>query len=89
MKTLEATLGSRGSVQIPVEVRQYLKTKPHDKVLFHIYEDAIEVDTEPTLTLEEVFSSVTPVTPGEDLEAVIQEAKAAHYNDRFNHKHYP
>ena len=51
----EATLGSRGGIQIPVEVRKRLNLKPNDKVVFRVTEQEITVDAEPAVTLKDLY----------------------------------
>src|SRR5215203_1361554 len=79
------TVNTQGRVTLPEEVRKALQVHPQDKVVFRIAEDRVEIVGK-LPTLEELAGSVTPLQPGTDLEEVIREAKAEHYERRFTQK---
>jgi AbrB family looped-hinge helix DNA binding protein len=79
------TVNTQGRVTLPEEVRKALSLHPQDKVVFRITEGTIELIGK-LPTLEELAGSVTPIKAGQDLETVIEEAKAAHYHRRFTQK---
>ena len=56
------TITTKGQVSIPAEVRRILGVKPHDKLVFRITEDN-RVELQPTtMSLEDTFASVPPLT---------------------------
>lgn len=82
------TVNTQGRVTLPEEVRKALRIHPQDKVVFRIAEDTVELVGK-LPTLEELAGSVTPLQPDRDLEEIIQEAKAEHYQRRFTQKMQP
>jgi AbrB family looped-hinge helix DNA binding protein len=82
------TVNTQGRVTLPEEVRKALQVHPQDKVVFRIEEGRVEIVGK-LPTLEELAGSVMPLQPGKDLEEVIQEAKAEHYQHRFTQKMQP
>jgi len=75
MKEITTTVTQRGQVTIPAEVRRALGLKPKDKVTFQL--DGTEVRlAAASFTLESAFGSVTPSTRPEDIDAIIEAAKA-------------
>jgi AbrB family looped-hinge helix DNA binding protein len=82
------TVNTQGRVTLPEEVRKALQVHPQDKVVFRIAEGRVEIVGK-LPTLEELAGSVTPLQPQQDLEDVIQEAKAEHYERRFTQKMQP
>ena len=79
------TVNTQGRVTLPEEVRKALQVHPQDKVVFRITEGRVEIVGK-LPTLAELAGSVTPLQPGTDLEEVIREAKAEHYERRFTQK---
>ncbi len=82
------TVNTQGRVTLPEEVRKALQVHPQDKVVFRIAEGRVEIVGK-LPTLEELAGSVTLLQAGKDLEEVIQEAKADHYQRRFTQKMQP
>lgn len=78
-------MNTQGRVTLPEEVRKALQIHPQDKVVFRIAEGRVEIAGK-LPTLAELAGSVTPLQPQQDLEDVIQEAKATHYDRRFTPK---
>lgn len=74
MKELIASVTERGQVTIPAEVRRRLGIKPHDKIVFAITEDGIELKPM-AFTLETAFGSVTSLRPDLTLDEQVREAK--------------
>jgi antitoxin PrlF len=54
------TITQRGQVTIPAEVRRLLGANPRDKIAFRVEGDCVRL-VPVTLTLEQVFGSVTPL----------------------------
>ena len=80
----EATIGSRGGIQIPIEVRKRLNLKPNDKVVFRVTDQEITVDAEPAVTLENLYGSVTAKEPiTQDVDEMIREAREEHRDTRY------
>ena len=80
----EATLGARGGIQVPIEIRKRLNIRPNDKVVFRVTDQEITVEAEPAASLDELYGSVAakePVT--QDVDMMIQEAKADHRDARY------
>ena len=84
--TYEAPINQRGMLVIPQDLRKRMGLQPHDRIQFQVYANAVEIASAKSMTLEEAFGSVTPLQAGQDLEEVIQAAKAEHYLDRFDRK---
>lgn len=82
------TVNTQGRVTLPEEVRRALQIHPQDKVVFRIAEGRVEIVGK-LPTLEELAGSITSLQPQQDLEDVIQEAKADHYQRRFTRKMQP
>lgn len=69
-----ASITQRGQVTIPAAVRRILGAKPRDKIAFRV--EGTEVRLVPVaMTLEETFSSVTPINRPEDFEELFRIAK--------------
>jgi bifunctional DNA-binding transcriptional regulator/antitoxin component of YhaV-PrlF toxin-antitoxin module len=79
------TVNTQGRVTLPEAVRKALQVHPQDKVVFRIAEGRVEILGK-LPTLAELAGSVAPLQPNKDLEQVIQEAKAEHYQRRFTQK---
>jgi AbrB family looped-hinge helix DNA binding protein len=77
MKEVVSTIGSKGQVTIPAEIRRNLQLGPKDKVAFVITDEGTIELRRPRFTLESVFGSI-PALPNEspDLEREIDEATA-------------
>lgn len=75
------SMGTTGSTHIPKEVREFLRLKPHNPIIYRIRDNKVELTSSP-MTLEDACGSVTPLQPNQDLEEVIREAKAEHYQQR-------
>jgi len=82
------TVNTQGRVTLPEAVRQTLQVCPQDKVVFRIADGTVAIVGK-LPTLAELAGSVTPLQRGQALEEVIQEAKADHYERRFNQKMQP
>lgn len=82
------TVNTQGRVTIPEEVRRVLNLHPQDKIVFRITEATIEIPGK-LPTLEELAGSIRPLQPNQPLGAIIQEAKAEHYNQRVTSKMQP
>jgi len=83
-----STVNTQGRVTLPEEVRKVLHIHPQDKVVFRIGEVQVEIVGK-LPTLEELAGSVVALQTQQDLEEVIQEAKAEHYQRRFTQKMQP
>src|SRR5215204_1542188 len=83
-----STVNTQGRVTLPEAVRKALHIHPQDKVVFRIAEGQVEIVGK-LPTLEELAGSVTSLQLGKDMEEVIQEAKAEHYERRFTQKMQP
>lgn len=68
-------LGAKGGVTLPAEVHRFLQVKPHDKVVFRIHNEKVELTPATVMSLEEVARSVPPLTTGQTIEDAIREAK--------------
>jgi AbrB family looped-hinge helix DNA binding protein len=77
MKEVVSTIGSKGQVTIPAEIRRNLQLGPKDKVAFVITDEGTIELRRPRFTLESVFGSI-PALPNEspDLEREIDETTA-------------
>lgn len=64
-----STLTSKGQVTVPAPVHRALGLPPQDKVVFHIVEGQVLVESLP-MTLEEAFGSVPPLHEPEDFQAI-------------------
>jgi bifunctional DNA-binding transcriptional regulator/antitoxin component of YhaV-PrlF toxin-antitoxin module len=82
------TVNTQGRVTLHEEVRKALQVHPQDKVIFRLAEGRVEIIGK-LPTLEELAGSLTSLQPGQDLEEVIREAKAEHYERRFTQKMQP
>lgn len=82
------TVNTQGRVTIPEEVRRALNLHPHDKLVFRITENTIELPGK-LPTLEELAGSVQPLQPNQALDVTIHEAKVEHYNRRVTQKMQP
>lgn len=67
-------LGTKGGVTLPVEVRRFLQVKPHDKVVFRITDQKVEIAPATIMSLEEAAGSAPP-QPGKSIEEAVHEAK--------------
>lgn len=74
VKELVATVTERGQVTIPAEVRRRLGLRAHDKVIFSIEDDKIELRPL-RFTLESAFGAVKSLRPDLSLDEQIREAK--------------
>ena len=75
----EATLGARGGIQVPIEIRERLNIRPNDKVVFRVTDQEIVVEAEPAVSWTDLHGSVIPKEPvTKDIDVMIQEAKAEH-----------
>jgi AbrB family looped-hinge helix DNA binding protein len=79
------TVNTQGRVTLPDEVRKALQIHPQDKVIFRVTEGMVEIAGK-LPTLAELAGSVTPLQPRQDLQEVIREAKADHYQHRVTQK---
>lgn len=70
-----SALGAKGGVTLPVEVRQLLNVKPHDKVVFRVQDQKVEVAPATVMSLEEIAGSVPPLASGKRIDEAIREAK--------------
>ncbi len=73
MKRHYVSITQRGQVTLPAEIRRLLRLKPRDQVIFEVENDEIRV-VRPTMTLEETFGSVTPLSRPEDFKRMTREA---------------
>ena len=77
MKEILRTVGKRGQVTLPAEVRRLLGIKPRDKVAFTIDDNQVRLRPA-TFTIDTAFGSVPPKNRPEDFEAISQAAKDEH-----------
>lgn len=75
MKEITTTVTQPGQVTIPTEVRRILGLKPKDKVTFQMDGTNVKLSLAP-FTLESTFGSVKHTTPPENIDAIIDPAKA-------------
>jgi AbrB family looped-hinge helix DNA binding protein len=68
-------LGAKGGITLPAEVRRLLKVKPHDKVVFRVQDQKVEIAPATVMSLEEIAGSVPPLTSGMRIDEAIREAK--------------
>jgi len=71
-----SALGAKGGITLPVEVRRLLKVKPHDKIVFRVQDQKVEVAPATVMSLEEIAGSVPPLASGRSIDEAIREAKA-------------
>lgn len=75
---------SKGQVTIPVEIREKLGIKPHDRVRFVIEGDRARIER--IMTLQEVWDSVPPTNTGKDwdeIRRIVAEERAEYYKDKY------
>jgi AbrB family looped-hinge helix DNA binding protein len=77
MQQIVTTITQRGQVTIPAEVRRVLGVGARDRVAFEIENGTVRLVPAP-LTLEQTYASVPPKHRPEDLDAVLDAAKAEH-----------
>lgn len=70
-----ATIGLKGQLTIPTEIRHKFNLHPKDKVILRMHENRVEIEPG-VMTLEEAMGSVIPLHPDQSLEEHIKEAKA-------------
>ena len=63
------TVTSKGQVTIPSEVRDALGVKPNSQVVVSLQEGKVVIEPV-TMTLEEAFGSVKPITRPENFKAL-------------------
>jgi len=85
VKEFEGTLSHKGLITIPQEVRQYMKVKPKDKIIFRITEDAVEIKPRQLMSLEEIKGSVPPLKTPKKWKQ-IREEKRDDYTERYLQK---
>ena len=68
---------TKGQVTIPVEIRQLLGIKPHDKVVFQVVDGRVELQPAP-MTLEATFGAVRPRSHPEDFSILRDAAVEEH-----------
>lgn len=72
-----ATLGPKGQVTIPAELRRRLGIQPNDKLLLRLRENKVEIESG-IMTLEEVMGSVKPLDPAKSFKHQRNEAIEEH-----------
>lgn len=73
------TITQKGQVTIPIEVREYLRVQPNDRIAFEIQDDGQVVIQKPSiLTLDDVFGAVTPRNRPEDFKKLRDTAIEEH-----------
>lgn len=80
MKEIEEyvrTVTRKGQVTIPAQVRRRLEVEPGDKVVFRVTEDAVQLEPA-TMTLEDTFGAVAPLTQPEDFQKLREIALEEH-----------
>lgn len=80
MKEIEeysGTITTKGQVTLPKQVRQLLGVKPHDKVVFRIWQGKVELQPA-TMTLDDVFGAVTPQQSPENFKELRDSAIEEH-----------
>ncbi|MGI8475864.1 MAG: AbrB/MazE/SpoVT family DNA-binding domain-containing protein [Thermomicrobiales bacterium] len=88
-RTITASITSQGQVTIPVDVRKTLNLTKPGKIEFVIVDDEVRIKR-PMFTLEEVFGSV-PAIPNvsADFDQEIDEAVAAHIDEKYGRRERP
>lgn len=72
-----ATIGLKGQLTLPTQVRSKFNLQPKDKVVLRVHENRVEIEPG-IMTLEAAWGSVTPLHPDTSIEEQIEEAKAEH-----------
>jgi len=68
---------SKGQVTIPSDVRRLLGIQPGEKVIFRVQGDKVEI-ARASMSLEEVFGSVEPISRPEHFKAIRETAWTEH-----------
>jgi AbrB family looped-hinge helix DNA binding protein len=63
------TITIKGQVTIPIEIRRLLGVKPHDRVVFRVVDNKVELQS-PPMSLEDTFGAVPPLNRPENFQAL-------------------
>ncbi len=70
IKTYQTTVGAKGQITLPNELRQLLNVKPGDKIVFQVAQGKIELRAVNNMTLEDTFGGVPPLEKSENFKAL-------------------
>ena len=85
--TYETSINGRGMVVIPQELRKRMKVQPQDRIVFQVYDDAIEMQAERPMTLEEACGAVPALDPPKSWHQIREEMieeRGQHYVNQQN-----
>lgn len=78
MKEVTTTVTTKGQVTIPVDIRERMGIRPHDRIRFRVSGDEVRLSRVP-LTLEDVYGAVQPLAHPEDfkkMRTIVEEERA-------------
>ena len=73
--TYEAPVNHRGMLVIPQELRKRMKIQAQDRIVFQVYDDAIEVQAARPMTLEEACGAVPALDPPKSWHQIREEMR--------------